>query len=78
MKQRCSIAWCPWRAKYHFGTIGYRECWFHYEEMPWLNKIWNTLTNPIHFYYTWVLVFVCFGMRGLGWKFTFNQWKDDD
>jgi len=48
---RCSIAWCPWKAKYFF-TGGYQECWFHYTQ--WIQIIWDLLTWPCR----WLYIFI--------------------
>ena len=53
MKKRCSIAWCPWKAKHYF-TGGYQECWFHYEEMPLINWAWELLNYPIRKFFFWI------------------------
>ena len=68
MKKRCSIMWCPWKAKYGFGMKNYYECWFHGGDMPWLGTLWNILTRPIYFFYNWMKHRVCLGVKGLKWK----------
>ena len=50
MKRRCSIMWCPWRAKHYF-TGGYRECWFHYGDIRWLQFLWDIVWIPIRYLY---------------------------
>jgi len=74
MKPRCSIMWCPWRAKYSFGIKGYYECWFHGNLDSWYAGLWNTLMNPISFYYNWMKYHVVLGERGIKWKFQIKQW----
>jgi len=52
-KLRCSIMWCPWRAKYSFGLKGYYECWFHGGDF-YLEVIWGFFTRPIRCFYNWI------------------------
>lgn len=65
-RQRCSIAFCPWRAKYFFEGVGsyskygrYQECWFHYEEMPLINWAWDLITHPIKKMFYWLRFRLC-------------------
>lgn len=54
MRRRCSIAWCPWRAKYSFSIDGYYECWLHGGQFPWFNLIYDLFTLPLHYFYRWM------------------------
>lgn len=52
-RPRCSIMWCPWRAKYSFGIKGLHECWFHGRDIPWLNFLWDIFwVLPRYIYYS--------------------------
>ena len=70
---RCSILFCPWKAKYYF-TGGYRECWFHYMEMPLINWLWDLFMYLPHLFYNWMKFRVCFGIKGLRWKISLRGW----
>jgi len=62
MKKRCSIMWCPWKAKYDFGMMGYYECWFHYGDILWLQFLWDIAWIPIRYFYS----FLRYGIHGRG------------
>jgi hypothetical protein len=73
-KERCSIALCPWRARYSFGIEGYYECWFHGDEMPLINWLWDFYMYLPHLFYIWMKYRVCFGIKGLRWKISLGYW----
>lgn len=52
--KKCSLAWCPWPAKYNFGMMDYYECWFHGGLIPWLEPLWDFFVNPIMADYNWL------------------------
>ena len=80
-KPRCSIAFCPWRGKYFLNSgyifiagvqaTGYRECWFHYEEMPLINWAWDLIIYPIRTMFYWIK----FGILGLP-RASLLDWTD--
>ncbi len=52
MDKRCSILYCPWKAKYQF-TTNYLECWFHGGDYK-LELLWAYITRPIRFLYNFI------------------------
>lgn len=78
-KERCLISLCPWKAKYDFTSIDgelsdYKECWFHYMEMPLLNWLWDLFGYLPHLFYDWIKYRVCLGVKGLRWKISLKFW----
>jgi len=59
---RCSIARCPWKARYSFEPMAYYECWFHGGMISWLNVLWDFL-----FYYPRFL-YICIRYGHQRWK----------
>jgi len=58
VKKRCSTMWCPWKARHYFNG-GYRECWFHYREMPLLNWAWDLFNYPARKLFNWIRFRLC-------------------
>ena len=73
MRKRCSIMWCPWKAKYSFGLEGYYECWFHGGN-TWRGFFWDMAWIPVRFIYSHVR----YGFGGMGNIFTWYKqtWND--
>ena len=73
--KRCSIAWCPWKAKYSFTSIDLYECWFHGGDMPLIEWAWELIAYPVHKVFYYLRYRVCGSFpRGLllfhiDWKF---------
>jgi len=64
--KRCSIALCPWKAKYQFTSDkygGYYECWFHGEDGV-IQSLWNIFLWPFTYFYRWMKYDVCLGWHG--------------
>lgn len=59
-KPRCSIAFCPWRAKY-FIDDWYNKCWFHHEDFPLINWAWELIAYPIQRMFFWIKSGLCRG-----------------
>lgn len=62
-KPRCSIALCPWKAKYGFEMEGYYECWFHGGDYG-IEIIWDIVFSLPTYFYRWMKYEVCLGWRG--------------
>ena len=50
-ENRCSIMWCPWKAKYSVGNMGYYECWYHGGDILWLDFLWDIAWIPARYLY---------------------------
>lgn len=54
---RCSIAYCPWRARYFWDVDRrrkYYECWFHGNEEIWYGILWDIFTKPARAFYNFI------------------------